>query len=294
MKDDNASNTARLIARTILLASQDSELRRLVAPQKAEISEAILEQTKGHKTFRLALGPIPRRLLLTLEKTLLPGIVAHYLVRKRKIELSVREALQKGNKALIVIAAGYDTLCLRLRDEFPQSHFVEIDHPATQAGKQSTFPDGGNFHLMPADLTQSSLSDILETSTCLDKESSAVFVLEGLTMYLTEETVQNLFREIAPYCGKLIFTFMEKDEEGEIGFRGQSPLIAAWLKARQEPFLWGTTRADLPRFLAQAGFDLSEVIDDHDLRAEILSPLGLDHLALAKGECLCIAVPSSP
>ena len=293
MQDDTASSTARLIARAILLASRDSQLRKLVAPQEAEISEAILHQSAGHRTFRLALSRIPRSILLTIERTLLPGIVAHYLARKRKIESAVRKGLLEGNKTVTVIAAGYDTLCLRLRAELPKVNFLEIDHPATQKPKQSAFPKKQNLSLVPADLTKQSIADVLRFSQ-LKEEAHSVFVIEGLIMYLTETTVQNLFQQVSPYCGKLIFTFMEKDESGDIGFRGQSPLIASWLKARQEPFLWGITRADLPAFLSKAGFELQQIIGDTELRSEFLTPLNLEHLPLAKGECLCIATPSSP
>ncbi len=111
-------------------------------------------------------------------------------------------------------------------------------------------------------------------------------------MYLEETSNASLLRQIAPRCGKLIFTFMEKAPDGSIDFRNQSPLIGSWLKSRKEPFLWGITKSELPGFLEKCGFLCLEIIDDTRLRREILTPRGLEQLPLAQGECVCIAEPA--
>lgn len=286
--DDKASSTALLIARCILLAARDSVLRKLVAEGEPEIIRRILRQTADDRLFQRALARFPRAILLGLERALLPGIISHYLARKRRIELAVREGLASGITQVVVIAAGYDSLCLRLRAEYPDTQFIEIDHPATQSPKTKAFPEAGNFRYIPADLGKDSLTGIFTESI------PTVFVIEGLTMYLEETSNAKLIRQIAPHCGKLIFTFMEKAPDGSIDFRNQSPLIGSWLRIRKEPFLWGITKNELPDFLGKCGFRCLEIIDDTRLRSEILAARGLEKLPLAQGECICIAEPASP
>ena len=285
MRSDKASNTARLIARSILLASHDPRLRELVAEGESEITARILEETGGNLFSRLALYRIPRSLLLGLERAMLPGIIAHYLVRKRRIARAVRESLASGMKRVVVIAAGYDSLCARLKNGFPEVDFIEIDHPATQGAKRRALPESHNFRYIAADLSKESLSGHFPL------DFSAVIVIEGLTMYLEEEAVSEIFQKLAPACGTLIFTFMEKDENGSIAFRGQSPVVRAWLRKRGEPFLWGIARSELPSFLERCGFQCLEIIDDVQLRDEFLTSENLRNLPLARGECICVAQP---
>lgn len=284
--DDKPSSTALLIARCILLAARDSDLRKLVAEGEPEIIRQSIRQASNGRLFQLALSRFPRAILLGLERALLPGIITHYLARKRRIEIAVREGLASGITQVVVIAAGYDSLCLRLRDEFPDTQFIEIDHPATQSPKANAFPETGNFRYIPANLSKDSLTGFFPKTT------ATVFVIEGLTMYLEETSNETLLRQIAPHCGKLIFSFMEKAPDGSIDFRNQSPLIGSWLKRSKEPFLWGITKSELPGFLEKCGFRCLEIIDDTRLRCEILAPGGLEQLPLAQGECICIAEPA--
>jgi methyltransferase (TIGR00027 family) len=221
---------------------------------------------------------------------MVPGIVPHYLARKRRIEIAVREALDGGAMRVVVLGAGFDTLAWRLHGEFPKVEFLELDHPATQRVKRRALGDAVNFSYGQVDLALQSLAD----RPGLDASGSTVFVAEGLTMYLREERVAALLRDFAASAGpagRVVFTFMEQDDAGSIGFRGQNPLVAAWLKLRSEPFLWGIRRDRLPGFLASCGLGNAEVIDEVRLRAEILVPRGLGEIRLARGECLCLCSP---
>jgi hypothetical protein len=69
------------------------------------------------------------------------------------------------------------------------------------------------------------------------------------------------------------------------------PLVAAWLKLRSEPFLWGIRRDRFPSFLESCGLGNAEALDEVRLREEILVPRGLGEIRLARGECLCLCSP---
>lgn len=289
MREDTPSHTATLVARSIVLAAEDERLGKLVAPGEAELFSRVLGETGGW--FGLARRSARARgLFFTGMDLMVPGIVPHYLARKRRIETAVREALAGGVRRVVILGAGFDTLAWRLHGEFPEVVFVELDHPATQRVKRRALGEAANFSYGPLDLTASSLGEVMDSGGGV----STVFVAEGLTMYLREERVAALLGDLARLAGpagRVVFTFMEEDPKGSIGFRGQNPLVAGWLRWRSEPFLWGIGRDRLPGFLASCGLGGAEVIDHACLRDGILLPLGLGDLRLARGECLCLASP---
>jgi methyltransferase (TIGR00027 family) len=272
-----------------VLAAEHDRLRKLVAPGEAEILRRILGEGGGW--FGLARRQAwARGVFFKAMDLMVPGIVAHYLARKRSIEIGVREALAGGAVRVVVLGAGFDTLAWRLHEEFQVVEFLELDHPATQRVKRRALGEAVNLSYGQVDLALESLGDRLNPVG----GSSSVFVAEGLTMYLPEERVVALLRDLASLAGpagRVIFTFMEEDDAGSIGFRGQNPLVAPWLKWRSEPFLWGIRRDRLPGFLASCGLGKAEVVDEAGLRDEILVPRGLGEIRLARGECLCLCSP---
>lgn len=289
MRDDMPSNTALLVARSIVLAAEDGRLRKLVAPGEVETLSRILGESRGWFGWarRRAWA---RGVFFKGMDLMVPGIVPHYLARKRRIEVAVRDALAGGATRVAVLGAGFDTLVWRLHGEYPEVEFVELDHPATQAVKRRALGDAANFSYRQVDLAVEPLGDRLNPAAGI----STVFVAEGLTMYLREDRVVALLRDLASLAGpagRVIFTFMEEDETGSIGFRGQNPLVAAWLKLRSEPFVWGIQRDRLAGFLASCGLGDLEVHDEVRLHEQILVPCGLDEVRLARGECLCLCSP---
>ncbi|MEY3896735.1 MAG: hypothetical protein RLZZ214_2255 [Verrucomicrobiota bacterium] len=290
MRDDSPSDTAILIARSILLASKDPFLGRLVADQEPEILKRILNCAWFDRAtdFRQV-----RQILFGIERLLIPGIIAHYLVRKRRIELAVREAVAAGVSQVVVLGAGFDTLAWRLHTEFPQLSFVEIDHYATQTVKLQALEARANIHFLPLDLAKEPLAAYLRACPAFSLDRPSIFIAEGLTMYLSAERVGAVMRDIAGLAGRLVFTFMERDDSGSIGFHGENPFVARWLRWRSEPFLWGISRQDLIPLLADAGLGHPVISDDKILRESILVPLDLGEIPLARGECVCICSPVS-
>ena len=265
MYEDRPSDTAILVARSILLASEDKQLLKLLAAGEREILRQILEDGSGRTWFDFARNHAStRRLMFLAERWLLPGIIAHYLARKRKIETAVRESIASGLEQVVIVAAGFDTLAWRLQREFPHVHMLELDHPATQQVKRLALGESPNFNYGAVDLATQSLAMAIRACPSFSMKRPAVFVIEGLTMYLTAERVAALTKDVAELAGstgRIVFTFMEQDDDGSIGFRGENPLIPRWLAARREPFLWGITRTDLPSFLAENGLQELQVID---------------------------------
>ncbi|QJE95591.1 class I SAM-dependent methyltransferase [Luteolibacter luteus] len=289
------SDTATLIARGTLLSARDPDLAALLAPDEEESVRRILGDRASGGWFGFAMeNSWASRALMLAERFLLGGIFTHYLARKRWIEKEVRQGLDQEIRQVIVLGAGYDSLACRLAAQFPEVSFIELDHPATQASKHAALAGCPNLHFMPVDLGKTMPADALAACAAFDDSLPSIVVAEGLTMYFPEEKVAGILRSAASLAGeegRVIFTFMELPEDGKLSFRGQSPVVAWWLRLRSEPFLWGCSRDELRGFLRACGLKLDAVANHRDLRSRILAPRRAARLPLARGECLCLCHP---
>lgn len=291
MRVDRPSSTARLIARSTLLAARDPRLRSLVPGGAVEPLQRILAATGPGGWFDFALRHASTRALLFAgERAVLPGIIAHYLARKRWLEARATTALAHGCEQLVVLGAGFDTLAWRVRATHPHAHFFELDHPATQRPKAAALGSAPRLAFLPADLGQILPSTALRSAPGFDPARRTCFIAEGLLMYFPESRVREILADLARHpASTLAFTFMAPGADGRAEFRGGGAAIGAWLRLRREPFASALAPARLAAFLHPLGLTLREHAGDSELRAEILSPAGLASLPLAAGEHLCLA-----
>ena len=295
MRSKSPSDTAILIARSILLSASDPGLAPLLAPGEAEASRQMLgEKASGGWFGFMTSREWGRKSLMFAEWLLLGGIFAHYLARKRWIEKAVRSSIRKGIRQVVVVGAGYDSLAWRLRKEFGQVSFFEIDHPATQAAKREALGESPNLHFVAADLSAELPSAALIRCPDYHLHEPAVVIAEGVTMYFGKSRVLELIRSFAAIsgsAGQVLFTFMAAGDDGSIHFRGENPAVGWWLRLRREPFRWGCRRTDLGAFLKACNLSVETIADHRDLRSGILAPRLVAREPLARGECLCLCNP---
>jgi methyltransferase (TIGR00027 family) len=299
MRDDKPSATAYLIASSIFFLSGEPQLCSLIPEQAARLSHEFAHtQSLIPRLFDRALNSkLLRPLARCLERALIPGIKLHYVLRKRYLEEVARDAISNGIRQVVVVGAGFDTLALRLHDNFPATHFFELDHPATQGIKRRVTESAGvrknNLHFVALDLARQGPEESLLKQENFRTGDDTLFVAEGLLMYLAPLEVNRLFGFIRNHSGSkslLAFTFMERQAGGRVGFRKSSRVVDAWLRLRGETFKWGMERARAGQFLAERGFKKGETITADRLRERYLAPANLNHLPLAEGECICTAI----
>lgn len=293
MQGDRPSSTARLIARTTLLAAQDASRQALVPPHTAALLTGILAADGRSAWFEFLLRhPWARRGAWWSERLLLPGIITHFLARKRWIEGQVLAALRDGCEQVVILGAGYDTLAARLHAAWPQAAFFELDHPATQHPKAEALgaagpQTGGNLFFLPVDFGVELPQEKLAAFPRFQISRRTCFVAEGLLMYFPASRVADLLRNLAPApASTLIFTFMEPAPDGRAAFRGHRGLINSWLRLKREPFAWASSPAGVRALFESCGWRVDTLAGPEELRREILSPAGLGYAALAEGECL--------
>lgn len=261
MKAGQASATAKVIAAsTVLLASRPVD-EAIVPAGAAELSRHFLSTSRADRLLvRSVRFPGTRWLWRCLEQLTHPGIMRHYLLRKRCIEAQCRLALRQGFGRVIVIGAGLDTLALRLAPLFPEVSWTEVDHPATQDLKLQALTQAGlrlpaNMTLLGVDLSAAPLPAALKQD-----DRPTLVIIEGVLMYLSEADVTALLgdqvRKLSSGPVRLIFSYMTRWAQGRDGFRPSSWLVDWWLAWRDEPFRWTLPAPEVAGWLRGIGYEL--------------------------------------
>lgn len=296
MKPNHASATAYLIAESTVLTRYSAELAEFIPLRAAELSARFTGPdsylSRLRQNFRRS--GFGRSVSFWLERRTIPGLKLHYALRKRFLEETSRAAITDGVGQVVVLGAGFDTMALRLSEEFPAIQFIEVDHPATQEQKLARLDAAVTERsisfvslVLPEELTEHALA-----AAGYRRDVPSLFIAEGLLMYFTPAAVRRLFKFVrtqsAPHS-RFAFTFMASRRGERIGFRNSSPLVDLWLKLYGEPFKSSLDPAELPEFAQENGFELREQADVETLRQRYLAPRGLQRLVLAAGESIAIA-----
>ena len=298
MKSNRASDTAVLIARSLLLADATPALRPLLPRQSARLTRILLNETPRGHWFEFCLRHrTTRNFLFGFERLLLPGIFLHYHARKLCLAEFAQDALASGCRQLVVLGAGLDTLAWRHSLQTGVACF-ELDHPATQAIKRRAFEkEERSPVLIAADLTRDSPSGLLRGDSQFDPSAPVVIIAEGLLMYFSPARVSQILEDLAQVAApgsKIAFTFMEARPGQPLAFHNGRRAVNSWLKARGEPFQWGILRADVNDFAARHGWTLTSLSSPEELRTRLLKPHGLENAPLALGESIAFAQINTP
>jgi len=283
MKPDKPSRTALVVAGGLQLAGAHHAL-----PADALRFGRQLLRVAYPRLAGLLRKAWFRHLCGVLERATLPGICLHFALRKQMLRRHASAALAAGCTQVVVLGAGFDTLCMELKTVRQDICCIEIDHPATQSVKR-TAADAGDIDFVAGDLTQQDLAQLLAGHSNFRADAFTLFVAEGLLMYMSLDAVRALFVQMATVAphSQVAFTWFEPLADGRPGFRQRSRLIDIWLRWRGEPFLSSMARTKLAGFLSSAGFVLQNLNASSDL-------LDSSHIAERPIDGEYIALASAP
>ena len=215
MKDGLPSKTAALVAayRGLAALLPDRRLAAL-APDPFALRLAGWPYTW---IARLARLPLLGRLLMSRQSMWGRG-AGVMAARTRVLDDVVRDAVRAGTTQVLILGAGLDSRALRLRGELgDKATFFEVDHPASQAYKREQLrgqAEGGRpVQYVAFDFEapgEASLGQQLR-SHGFDAGQPCVVLLEGLLMYLTPDTVDEVFATTSALCAKgsrVAFTYL--------------------------------------------------------------------------------------
>lgn len=291
MRNDKPSNTALIVAAGIQLVDPPAPIAHLMPIDAMRRGATLLRAAHPHMAGLLRQAWF-RRFCRTLEGATLRGIVLHFALRKRRLRHHAQAAIADGCSQVVLLGAGFDTLCMELKAQHPGLSCIEIDHPATQRTKLAAAgTDGQGIHYLGVDLARQSLAEVLKACPAFQPARPTLFVAEGLLMYVPLDAVAALFAQMAAASSdsRVAFTWLEPQADGKPNFRQRSRLVDLWLRLRGEPFLSGMPRAGLPGFLSAAGFALEQVAESADqLQAQERVALGPRGMPIA-GEYIALA-----
>jgi methyltransferase (TIGR00027 family) len=200
-----------------------------------------------------------------------PGVRSSVVARTRLIDDAIVASFSEPIEQLVVLGAGFDSRAYRLPGLEGISVF-EVDHPATQALKQSrllrafaTLPKQVRF--VATDFGEGGLASAMAAAGY--RESARSFVLwEGVTNYLTEAAVDATLR----WCSRasagslLLFTYVHRDVLTRPGaFVGSERLFASLDKVG-EKLTFGIEPSQLGEFLARRGLSLESDMGAREYR----------------------------
>lgn len=202
-------------------------------------------------------------------------------------------ALDEGLRQVVIVGAGYDSRAVRFAR--PLARFFEVDHPATQVDKQRRARAGGVV-FVPVDLLVDELDEAL-VSSGFATDAPAVFIVEGLTMYLTEaatEAMLGRFAGLAAPGSRLAVNFSEAGG-GSVSPASRAVAWAVRMRWRLwgEPTHYWATTLNVPPMLARTGWALDELIAGPDLAARHIPQTTMRTAGVNTG-MFCVTAHSAP
>jgi methyltransferase (TIGR00027 family) len=190
------------------------------------------------------------------------GMVDHVSLRRAAIDEALERALAMGARQLVVLGAGLDGRAWRLQS-LREVTVLEVDHPATQAGKQRRVagrtPLAADVRFVAVDFEHDDLGQRLAEHGH-EREQLTVWIWEGVTPYLhpraIEATLAAVSSRSAPGSRLLVSYAVPTLVPWDLP--GLPALTEAAFAALGEPLHGAMTTDALEACLAVHGFTLLE------------------------------------
>jgi methyltransferase (TIGR00027 family) len=264
--------TAAVVAATLLLLRDDEELGHLIDQHSLDGVERAVRYMMPVAGW--ALDHLPWSAVKTLgfgfERAFSPSFVTHYALRKSAIRIHLERAIADGCQQVVLLGAGFDMLSAAIA---PGVDVFEVDLPATQEAKRRAL-DGfatREVTLVPADLSRTSLRDVLSRAPGFDPARETVFVAEGLFMYLDVPTVERAFADIASAARRThaILSFVTPDRRGRVRLHSQRRVVDLCMRFLGEPFVFGDYPTRIEERLARHSLRVERTISNEELCASL-------------------------
>jgi methyltransferase (TIGR00027 family) len=184
-------------------------------------------------------------------------------LRTMHIDAKVRAAAAEGLDELVILGAGLDSRAYRMTEELAKTRVFEVDFPPTQEDKKRRVKTAlgkvpGNVTYVGIDFAKQTLDEVL-LAVGHRPSAKALFLMEGVTMYLAAEAVSSTLQFVSKNSapgGGIVFDYYDRrllDGEGQTPFyKATTDLVRTW----GEPQIFGIPGYDSRRFVEQHGLRL--------------------------------------
>ena len=261
MKQGRISQTALKVALALVTLSVKDDWAQRLPLGLVEASERLLLASGspgyGPRLMRASKQPWMIR-VYQVQDLLMPGQFEGFGHRKIFTQQKVEAAIEQGARQVLVVGAGFDTLCLRLAPQYSAVQFFEVDHPATSAAKARGVTLEGrpaNMIQIAADLGEQALPKVLSEDGRWQTSLPSVLVAEGLCQYLSDDEVRGLLRDAASCTSpgsQFVFTH---------AIPGKRRLLSILTRLIAEPWKSAVRSEDLPEYVEGTGWTMISDVD---------------------------------
>jgi methyltransferase (TIGR00027 family) len=202
-----------------------------------------------------------------------PGVNGFLVARERFIDDLLETYLENGLKQLIILGAGYDSRPYRF--DLPDRGVIafEVDHPATQEEKVSKvkkiFGEAPSYvRYVSIDFNTETLEQCLPKSG-YDPEQNTLFIWQGVTMYLSPESVDNTLAFVRHYSSPgsaIAFDYVYREVLSGIQPHSEIKNMRRYRFMSGEDLTFGIPQGRANYFLEMRGFREIRDVDAGDLR----------------------------
>jgi methyltransferase (TIGR00027 family) len=202
------------------------------------------------------------------------GMVRAMTVRSRFIDDALERAVDEGAEQVLILGAGFDSHAYRFEEMLRDVRVYELDRPATLAKKRQRVEQAlggapGNLVYVPVDFVSDAPADTL-VADGYDFSRRSFVIMEGLTMYLTEESLRDTLALVASHSsgGSIVFDFVTSAMVAALRQVDLSrvpdaarPFMQRFLNLiRDEPFQFGFPLGEERSFIESSGFEVRELL----------------------------------
>ena len=186
---------------------------------------------------------------------------ASILARARFLEDLVEQEAARGLGQYVILGAGLDTFTQRRPELASRLLVFEVDQPGPQAWKRQRLIDLGFgipsfLHFVPVDFEAGDAWWERLVAAGFDAGRPAVVASTGVSMYLTQDAIASMLRQLAtlPPGSKFVMSFLLPIEMMDPEIRPGMERAAEGARANGTNFVSFFTRAEMLALAREAGF----------------------------------------
>lgn len=200
------------------------------------------------------------------------GIYEYVIARTKYFDAAFTAALEQGFDQIVIFGAGFDSRALRFSDLNRGTTIFELDAPITQQEKlkayqSKKFSIPKNLIFVPIDFNKERLEDKIGKAGFVAGKKT-LFMLEGVTMYLSKDAVEGTLRFISDTSGNdslVVFDHIYGGVlRGENKYYGEKGMYKRTAQVGEE-WTFALEENEAEPFLSKFGFTVKDCCSSHEL-----------------------------
>lgn len=215
---------------------------------------------------------------LFLKRFFAKGMYEYVIARTKFIDSVFLKAISNEFDQILIFGAGFDSRGIRFAGLNTKTRIFELDAPVTQKAKIDQFKKRKieiypNIVFISINFNKESVKEkLLEAG--FKKNKKSLFILEGLTMYLGFEAVDNTFDVINKFAGEdseVVFDYIYSSVLREENLYYGEAEVFNGVKKEKEPWCFGIEKGEIKSFLKDKKLNLVRNLNSNDLEKEFFT-----------------------